>query len=463
MTEQVLSYKTSQALVISKQMQQSLKILQMNSLELRDFLSQEVEYNPFLEYAEQGSSNSEYDNNNNSPEHAPEMPTDWQEENFLRYEKSSQTNSNDNSNSDNFVNKISLKGHLEQQLIHEKFTEKERFIALYITDCLDENGYLRENITDISLFLKTAESSLVKVLNKLKKLDPTGCYANSLEECLILQLEERKLLTPVINKLIFKLGEIAKGEVKKVSKELGLTSDELMEKLSIIRSLDPKPGRNYSSDSTRNREIDAFIFKDEKGDFKARLNNQILPSIFLNSKYYDQVLKNAKTNSEKKFCNERMQNASWLLRSVTQRSESILKVTNQIIETQYEFLENGLDHLKPMTLSDIAKRLSVHESTISRLSNKVIATPLGVFEIKFFFTNSLSSNISENMISTLTVKRRIKELVDEENKSSVLSDDEIAKALNDNGINISRRTVAKYREALQIAPSNIRKRLKKIA
>lgn len=460
MTEQVLSHKTSQALVISKQMQQSLKILQMNSLELREFLSQETESNPFLEFSE-SDNNSNLDYNNS--EHEPEIPSDWQEENFLRYERLSQSKSNDNSSSDQLVNKIGLKQHLEQQIIHEKFTEKERLIALYITDCLDDNGYLRENLKDIASFLKTSEVTLKPIIAKLKKLDPSGCYASNLEECIQIQLEEKKLLTPIFSQLISRLSDIAKGEVKKVARDLSLAPEELMEMLGIIRSLDPKPGRNFSSDSTRNREIDAFIFKDPKGEFKVRLNTQTLPSIFLNSKYYDQVLKNAKTPVEKKFCSEKMHNASWLLRSITQRSESILKVANQIIETQYEFLESGIDYLKPMTLSDIAVRLGVHESTISRLSNKVIATPLGVFEIKFFFTNSLSSNISENMISTLTVKRRIKELIENETKSSVLSDDEIAKALNDNGINISRRTVAKYREALQIAPSNIRKRLKKIA
>ena len=461
MTEQVLSHKTSQALVISKQMQQSLKILQMNSIELREFLSQEAEANPFLEFSESGN-NSKLDYENNS-DPAPEIPTDWQEENFLRYERTSQAKSNDNSSSDQLINKISLKDHLEQQIIHEKFSDAERLMAIYITDCLDDNGYLRESLKEIASFLKTSEQKIIPVIAKLKKLDPTGCYSSNLEECLLIQLEEKKLLNPAFKELVSRLQDIAKGEVKKVARDLSLSPEKLMEMLGVIRSLDPKPARNFSSDASRNREIDAFIYKDAKGEFKTRLNTQTLPSIFLNSKYYDQVLKNAKNPTEKKFCNEKMHNASWLLRSITQRSESILKVVNEIIETQYEFLENGIDFLKPMTLSDIAKRLSVHESTVSRLSNKVVATPRGVFEIKFFFTNSLSSNISENMISTLTVKRKIKELIESENKSAVLSDDEIAKALNDNGVNISRRTVAKYREAMQIAPSNIRKRLKKIA
>lgn len=456
MYQQKLSQKATTSLVLSKQMQQSLKILQMTSAELNTYIATELENNPFLEAQD------------SFEEHSSEKVEDqvkaledagWQEESYLRYEK---TGSNDNATKFNFENidqgSVSLKEHLITQIGIEFTDPKEKLAALYITDLLDQNGYLSEDITQIAQSLKCSEKFLEDLIAKLQKLDPIGAYARNLKECLSLQIQEKGLFDKKYQSLLEHLDDIAKGELKKILKDCGITKDEFTSMLNQIKTLEPKPGRNFSLENVRTMIPDAYINFDDKGELVIALNSQNLPKVYVNTKYFQNIVSHSSNKETKKFCNEKLHHANWLIKSIHQRSETLVNVCKEISQNQFEFFEKGINYLKPMTLADIAGKISLHESTISRISNKVISTPLGVYEIKFFFSNALSSNYSENKFSTISVKQKLKELVDGEKAGSVLSDDELAAALQKQGISISRRTVAKYREQLKIAPSNIRKR-----
>lgn len=458
MLNQRLSHKTSQALVMSKNMQQSLKILQMTTQELVDFVSQESVDNPFLEI-EQADLSSISNESGGSDE--IDTSNYWQDDQYLRYESVSNSNYNSSDvNEDNIASRVvSLKAHLMEQINMECFNNKERFIAMYITDLLDDNGYLHDDIPNIAKALQCTDDEASYVLDKLQGLDPVGVYARDIKECIRLQVLDKELDDPDMMKLIDNLECIGARDMGKASRMLNIKPEMLQQYIATIRSLDPKPGSTFASEDVRSKVPDAIIYKDNNGMFRARLNTANMPQIFVNSKYYDQVYNRTKTEEERKYCSTKLQNANWIMRSVAQRSETIIKIATRIAEEQFEFLSAGLDYLKPMTLSDMAKLVGLHESTISRVSNKFIATPFGVFEMKYFFSNSLSSNISENMVSTRAVKSRLQALVDtEKNTKKVLSDDDLAKALSEQGINISRRTVAKYRESLKIAPSHLRKR-----
>ncbi|MCE2991951.1 MAG: RNA polymerase factor sigma-54 [Candidatus Jidaibacter sp.] len=453
MLDQKLSQKTSQTLIVSKQMQQSLKILQMTSADLSEYLQNEIQDNPFVELetqdqlsisVEQGS--DEIDTSNY-----------WQDEEYLRYNVA---NNNHTTSEDNIEShKISLKEHILEQANICFAQEKDKFIASYLTDLLDQNGYLKESIDSVARTLRCKKQVIETVLKKLKTFDPIGVFASDIAECLTIQLREQGIVDKKIYDLISNLDMIAKGHFEKLIKQLKINNEIFASYMKVIRSLDPKPARNFNYEFTRSKIADAFIYKNQNGDFAAKLNPAAFPSVFVNSKYFEQVYQHAKSAEEKRFCSNKLQIANWLLRSVTQRAETILRVVTKLSEIQHEFLTSGLDYLKPMTLSDISKMLELHESTISRISNKYVGTPFGVFEIKYFFSNALSSNISENLISTRSVKSKIKQLIETESETKkILSDDEIAKLLTEGGVNISRRTVAKYRDILGINPSHLRKK-----
>ncbi|MFI4983811.1 MAG: RNA polymerase factor sigma-54 [Rickettsiales bacterium] len=459
--KQSLSQKISQGLVFSKQMQQSLKILQMTTPELLSEMQNEALNNPFLEVElrEDLVSNTVLVKNENAE--VPEQQNQWQEENYLRYEKNFKISDSSKDFLSNYSNdNISLKEHLTRQLSIELTDPKPRFVGLYVTDLLDDNGYLLEGAADICNNIKVSEAMLNEVLLVLRKLDPIGCYAFDLKECLTLQLKENGFYNDKFALLLDNLGLIAKGEVAKLQKLMGVTEEKLKRMIVAIKELDPKPGRNFGTESTRTNIADAFINITDKGDIKVTLNTENLPKIFVNSKYFESIFTRTKAKEEKKFCTDKLQSANFIVRAVAQRNESLLKITSEIANRQFDFFRKGVSYLRPMTLNDISKEVGLHESTVSRISNKIIATPMGVFELKYFFSNSLSSSITDDQISTKAVKLKIKELIDKE--TIVIADDEIAKVMFEQGIKISRRTVAKYREQMQIPASNIRRRLKAV-
>jgi RNA polymerase sigma-54 factor len=458
--EQNLIQKVSQSLIISKQMQQSLKILQMSSLDLNEYLNTEIENNPFIEKLESDDYDKHLSNSNDNE--LNESSNQWQEESYSRYEKTS-SGLDDNYIENLDLTKPSLKSALVEQINIEINNPKEKFIALFITDLLDDNGYLTEKLESIAQQLQCDIGLIKAVLNKLYTLEPIGAYAIDLKDCLLIQLNEKKLLNNQFKKLVENLELIPKGEIKKLSKICVIDINDITEYIKVIQTLDPKPGRKYDKEPIKTLIPDVFIKKNSKNELIAILNNNSFPKININEKYFKYIAQHTKTIQEKKYCSEKMHNANWLIKAINQRAETILKVANQIIIEQYEFFEKGINYLKPMTLNTIAKQLNLHESTISRISNKVLSTPFGTFEIKYFFNSALSSTYSENMVSTLSIKQKIKELVENENPKKILSDEDICELIKEQGTNIARRTVAKYRQILNIPSSSERKRLKSIS
>lgn len=439
---------------MSKQMQESLQILQMSAAELRNCIELEAQNNPFLELeSDTGISLPKNDNT------IDDFDNNWQQESFMRY---SETNSRGDFSDSIIEETCDLKGHLLKQVIIAFNDAKDLLIANAITDYIDENGYLSESKAEICKNIKCNKRQFDSILKVLTKFEPCGVYAENLSDCLRIQLREAGSLNQKYELLLDHIELLANGDLLKLSKIMGISRDKLPEYISEIKKLDPKPGRNYSNEASRTLIPDVLIVKDREGQFIAALNINSVPTCFLNSRYYAAIFERSKTQIEKKYCTDKLQSANFLLKAIQQRSDTILKIANEIINRQKDFLKYGIDYLKPMTLNDIAKAINVHESTVSRASNKVISTPVGTFEIKFLFTNALSSNISENSYSTLSIKRRIKTMIEAEKPSDILADDKLAELLNDEGINISRRTVAKYREAMELPPSNIRKRLKRI-
>lgn len=430
----------------------------MTTPELLTEMQNEALNNPFLEVElrEDFISNNTLVKNENSE--VPEQQNQWQEENYLRYEKNFKISDSNKDFLSNYSNdNISLKEHLIQQLNIEFTDQKQRFIGLYITDLLDDNGYLLESAAEISKTLKVNQNELNEVLEELRQLDPIGCYAFDLKDCLTLQLQELEMYNDKFRILLDNLNLIAHGETVKLQKLIGVNDDKLKGMIAIIKELNPKPGRNFGIEASRTNIPDAFINITDNGDIKVTLNTENLPKIFVNSKYFENIFTRTNGKEEKKYCTEKLQSANFIVRAITQRNESLLKISSEIANQQFDFFRKGISYLKPMTLSDVSKKVGLHESTVSRISNKIISTPLGVYELKYFFSNSLPSSITGDNISTKSVKLKIKELIDKEKKA--IADDEIAKVMFEQGIKISRRTVAKYRDQMQIPPSNIRRRL----
>ena len=458
MVGQKLVQKSSQSLVMSKQMQHSLKILQMNSDELTANLQSELEKNPFLEVDfDLDSLNKKSENTDD--QNAAEM---WQSESYLRYDKASKSNvygSNSHDIDSIQDERKSLITHVLEQIQILFSCKKQILIAQTIADNLDGYGYFRRDPEFISQQLKCSESDVELVLDKLKTIEPTGLFAKDLHECLIMQANERFAQDTTLVKALDYLDDIAAFNLKKVCKKLNIKSENIHDVLNKIKLLDPKPAEKFNTDIVRIKVPEAFIVKNPKGQLQAVLNMDSIPKAYVNHKQYNHTVSTSQKVEDKKYCKAHYNSANWLVKSIAQRAETILKVTQKIAHAQEDFFTYGINFLKPMTLSDLSKDIGLHESTLSRVSNKFIQTPMGIFELKFFFSNSLSSNISENIISTKVVKNKIKEIINLEHANgNIMSDTQIAEYLVDNGINISRRTVAKYRDIMKIEPSHIRKR-----
>lgn len=441
MISQRLQHKASQALIMSQQMQQSLKILQMTASELQTYIQSVTNENPFVDLP--------------GIENVEEGPT-LLSNHEMRYEAVG--NHREGVGID-VAYKISLQEYLEHQINIVLYEPGDIIIATHMLSLLDENGYLREKVADIANVLKATPGHVMRVLTKLKELEPTGVFACNLQERISLQLKERCIDDVYVFKVLENLDMIPYTTNYDLAKKLQLSTAQVAHAIDLIKSTDPYPCSFFNSEQST-RIPDAEIYKAEDGTLKVKLNESSMPKVFLNSQYFDAVYSQAKNNTERKFCLDKMKSATWMQKCIYQRFETIHNVLTAIIDIQADFFNHGIDYLKPMTLSDVAKATGLHESTISRVSNNVLATPLGIHEIKYFFSNRINSSIFEDSVSSKTVKAKIKLLVDSEAETGiVLSDEQIVSSLLEIGIQISRRTVAKYRDALKILPSHIRKKM----
>jgi RNA polymerase sigma-54 factor len=359
----------------------------------------------------------------------------------------------------------SLADHLTEQLHLTVTDPAERLIGAHLIHMVDESGYLLGSLDDVATRLGAPQSLVAKVLAKLQGFDPPGVLARDLAECLALQLKDANRYDPQIARLLDNLELLGTHNLGALRRAVGVDHDELVEMVAEIKRLNPKPGLKFGAVQIQPILPDVLVRPAPDAGWIVELNTDTLPRVLVNRSYYANVAKTARSAQDKGYLLEALQSANWLVKSLDQRARTILRVAEEIVRQQDGFLTHGVEHLKPLNLRTVADAINMHESTVSRVtSNKYMSTPRGIFELKYFFTSAISAaNGAGEAHSSEAVRHRIRQLVEAETAQSVLSDDKLVESLRRDGIDIARRTVAKYREALRIPSSVQRRRAKQMA
>ena len=368
----------------------------------------------------------------------------------------------DDYNLEAFVSaEITLADHLSRQLVLTITEPVRRIIGQHLIDLVDEAGYLRGDLPAVAEKLGAPLAEIEAVLAVLQTFDPPGVCARDLAECLTIQLKERDRYDPAMAALVANLDLLAKRDFGVLKRVTAVDEEDLTDMIAEVRRLNPKPGLAFGGGVVQPIVPDVFVRPAPDGSWNVELNADTLPRVLVNQSYYASVSKTAKTEKEKNFLTECFQTATWLTRSLDQRARTILKVSTEIVRQQDAFLAHGVQHLRPLNLRIVADAIGMHESTVSRVTaNKYMATPRGIFELKYFFSSSIASADGGEAHSAEAVRHRIKQMIDAESPADVLSDDTIVQRLKDAGIDIARRTIAKYREAMKI-PSSVQRRREK--
>jgi RNA polymerase sigma-54 factor len=351
-----------------------------------------------------------------------------------------------------------LREHLATQIATDIAGPAERVIAMTLLEGLDESGYLTADLHDVAERLGTTEPQVVSLLAKLQQLDPPGVFARSLAECLGAQLADRGLLEEPMALLLQHLDLVASGDFAKLVKSIGVDASKLRCMLATLRRLDPKPGLAFEATTPESLIPDVLMQPRPEGGWTLELNPGALPRLIVNRRYYAELVRTARSTEAHNYVVERLASAKWLVRALDQRARTILKVATEIVRRQDGFFVHGVGQLKPLVLRDVANTINMHESTISRAtSNKFMATPRGTFELRYFFATAVSSCAAGESVAAEAVKSRIRELIERESPRMPHSDDRLVELLREGGVDIARRTVAKYRESLRI-PSSVGRR-----
>lgn len=472
--------KLVQQLVITPQLQQAIKLLQLTRVELVDLINQEMKENPLLEEDEElreptleEPSNSASEEILPEIEHTPEVKGegegieefDWENYfenyNLSTFERQIKEDGEERPNFENFLaKKTTLSDHLRWQLELSNFTEQERRIGSLIIGNLDEDGYLKVSIEDICVESRSEKEMVEGVLRKIQRFDPVGVGARDLKECLYIQLEQMENRDPIAERIVLEYLSILKNRnYQTIAKKLGVSVERIARAAKLISRLEPKPGRPYSGEIIQEIIPDAFVYKVE-GEYVVYLNDEGIPRIRI-SPFYRDILNNIRGTPEtdRKYIQEKFRSAIWLIKSIHQRQRTIYKVAKSIVKFQKDFLDNGINYLKPMVLRDVAEDINMHESTISRVTNnKYMYTPQGIYEFKFFFNSGIASKQGE-LLASESVKNLIREIISKEDPRKPYSDEQLVQILKGMNINIARRTVSKYREMMKILSSNERRRM----
>ncbi len=466
--------KLSQQLVMTMQLQQAIKLLQLSHLELVDLLQEEMKENPILIDEEQ--ENNDLDKADKSKQEEPEAKEaeespDPFAENTQKYEAfisnyNSYSPYGETEEREQFesvvVKKTSLIDYLTWQLNLSAVTDDQRQIGNILINNLNDDGYMIAEVSELAQNYDFPEKDGFEVLDIIQEFDPPGVGAHNLSESLIIQAKNLKLDNPVMIRIIKDhIKNLEKRNYKAIAKALGQSLDVIHDACKVILSLEPRPGRVFSTDDVQYITPDVYIHRiGEK--FIISLNEDGLPKLRV-SNYYKSILNNANNSESSKVTREyihgKLRSAEWIIKSIHQRQRTIFKVAESLLKFQKDFFDNGVGYLKPLILRDVAEDIGRHESTVSRVtSNKYIYTPHGLFKLSYFFTNSIESTEGDDVVSTESVKERIKVLIAKEDKAHPLSDQAVSVILKKEKINIARRTVAKYRENLKILPSKMRRR-----
>jgi RNA polymerase sigma-54 factor len=421
MAEIALKQTQKQALQLSQSLQQSLRILQMNSQELLEFIAHEAERNPFVEFTRPAG-----------PSHDPLEIIDK-----FRYTEPT------------------LVDHLQEQIEVLFRDPQDKIITNYLVHALDDDGYLRTPNAELLADLKIPNKKLDNIIDQLQKLEPTGVFARNLADCLKIQLQEKNRYSDTYAKLLAHLDLVAANQLKQLSAICNTTTDDIIQMLHSIRELNPKPASNFSSNPPQYTTAE-IIVEWQNGNLMVQLNQDAFPAVIVESELFQRMLHNMHKPEDIAFCKTNYNSAQQLRRACVQRAETILRVAKAVVEKQQAFFLHGIEHLVPLTQKDIATALELHESTISRVAKITLDTPIGYFCLKHFFSSKITSSVFENEYSSTFIKERIRKLIASET-GKPLADNTIAETLKAEGIRISRRTVTKYREAMNIASSQQRK------
>lgn len=466
--EQRVDLRLTQKLALTPQLQMQLKLLQLHQLELSQYLQMELMENPFLELEEE----DQFFELERPIEDREPLVIDKIEKIIIDDYFSERADDGrdlgyfnrgieEKPNFELFYSKrTDLWEHLLWQLRLSNADDRVRQVAEIVIGNIDEDGYLRASDEEILKLADNADLETVKAaVSLVQEFDPPGVGARDLKECLLLQLRALSLENSVVVSIITDhLEDVQRKKYEKLCRRFNLSLEDILNAIKIIEKLEPRPGRNFSVVASTFPIPDVYVNKIEN-EYQIILNDEGIPKIRLNNFYKEMVRAKIMPSEEKKFLKEKFRDAIELLKGLEQRHRTIYRVTESIIKFQRDFFEKGIDFIKPLNLRDISEDLGLHESTISRVTtNKYLACDHGVFSFKFFFTNALPSKTGT--ISTLRVKELIRKLIDEENQANPLSDSEIAEILKKEGIDIARRTVAKYREELKI-PSKALRGIKK--
>jgi RNA polymerase sigma-54 factor len=501
---QRLELRQGQALVMTPQLMQAIKLLQLSSLDLAAYVEAELERNPLLDRASEG----EGEQAGSPPEGAAEgersddiRSGDWLGEDLetsrAAIEQRLDTDLENVFPADSAespapaagselstasgwgsvgsggrdggeynleafaTSERTLADHLAEQLSLAGFDPAQRLIGAYLLDLVDEAGYVAGDLAAVAEKLGTSVAEVEGVLVQLQNFDPPGICARHLAECLAIQLRERDRFDPAMRALVDNIGLLAKRDFGGLRRLCGVDEEDLAEMIAEIRRLNPKPGLAFGSALVQPVVPDVMVRSGPDGGWLVELNSETLPRVLVDQTYYAEVSKSARTAEEKSYLADCLQNATWLVRALDQRARTILKVASEIVRQQDAFLAHGVQHLRPLNLRTVADAIGMHESTVSRVTaNKYMATPRGIFELKYFFTSAIAAADGGDAHSAEAVRHRIKQLIDAEGPSEALSDDTIVEKLREAGIDIARRTVAKYREAMRI-PSSVQRRREK--
>ena len=502
---QRLEFRQTQALVMTPQLMQAIKLLQLSSLDLAAYVEAELEKNPLLERGSDdeqpvASAAPAAETEPAATESDEAVPSDWSQQELetsrdsmeahlgtdlenvfpddggaksaqpeappAGYAEWSGSRGNDENayNLEAFVSaEITLADYLAEQMALAISDPASRMIGQYLIDMVDEAGYLTGDLDTVAEKLGAPRAHVEAVLAILQTLDPLGVCARNLSECLAIQLRDRDRYDPAMQTLIEHLDLLAKRDFTALRDRCGVNEEDLADMIAEIRHLNPKPGLAFGSTMVQPIVPDVYVREAADGTWQVELNVDTLPKVLINQRYHAEVSKTAHSDSDKRYIADCLQTATWLVRALDQRAKTILKVSSEIVRQQDAFFAHGVQHLRPLNLKTVADAIGMHESTVSRVTaNKYMATNRGIFELKYFFTSSIASAHGGEAHSAEAVRHRIRQLISAETPAEVLSDDTIVDKLREAGIDIARRTVAKYREAMRI-PSSVQRRREKQA
>jgi RNA polymerase sigma-54 factor len=506
---QRLEMRQGQALVMTPQLMQAIKLLQLSNLDLAAYVEGELEKNPLLERADNDEGDSAEtaasadetpadpagntgdrdpnaigdrlqttrsaiedglgtDLGNVFPDDPSQDTPHPAEQQPATYSEWALTGSGGRSdvdyNLEAFVSaEPTLADHLAEQLSLAVSDPARRLIGQHLINLVDEAGYLAGDLAAVAEKLGAPLAEVEVVLEILQSFDPPGVCARNLTECLTIQLKERDRFDPAMQALVGRLDLLAKRDLAALRKACGVDDEDLAEMIAEVRALNPKPGLAFGPAMVQPIVPDVYVRPSPEGGFAIELNSDTLPKVLVNQRYYAELSKDAITDTAKTFLSDNLQSATWLMRALDQRAKTIVKVAAEIVRQQDAFFVRGVQHLRPLNLKVIADAIGMHESTVSRVTaNKYIATNRGIFELKYFFTSAIAASDGGDPHSAEAVRHRIKQLIETESPTNVLSDDTIVEHLREAGIDIARRTVAKYREGMRI-PSSVQRRREKLS